>query len=361
MAKSYVAYNGTGALQNLSVTFPYLDQDHVFVLVDDVEVDFSWVNETTVQVTTTVGTANVIVKRVTPSTPLVTFTNSSGISAEDLNDGISQSRYVAEEIEDAYQGEVLVNDSVVTANIQDGAVTAVKIAADAVTTSKILNSNVTTAKIADLNVTEGKLAASAVATAKIADAAVTTAKIADLNVTEGKLAASAVATAKIADAAVTQAKLLYPAGYTGYIRLQDQRSSGTDGGASVATTWTKRVVNTEVVDTGNHASVASDVITLLAGTYRILARAVLNQSGVSKLRLRNTSDNTTAVIGMSYLNTTASDVSCTVLLEGRFTIASTKNFELQYYAGTSKTVNGVGDAAGSGETEIYTDIELIRE
>lgn len=40
------------------------------------------------------------------------------------------------------------NGSVGTANIQDGAVTAVKLASDAVTTAKILNANVTLAKLA---------------------------------------------------------------------------------------------------------------------------------------------------------------------------------------------------------------------
>lgn len=46
-----------------------------------------------------------------------------------------------------------------TGSIADGAIEALQINADAVTTAKILNSNVTTAKIADANVTAGKLAA----------------------------------------------------------------------------------------------------------------------------------------------------------------------------------------------------------
>jgi len=65
--------------------------------------------------------------------------------------------------------------------IEDLAVTAAKLAAEAVET----------AKIKDLNVTAGKLAANAVETAKIKD----------LNVTEGKLAAKAVTLAKQADIA----------------------------------------------------------------------------------------------------------------------------------------------------------------
>jgi hypothetical protein len=77
---------------------------------------------------------------------------------------------------------------VVTGMIADGAVTAPKIASDAVTTIKILDANVTTPKIADGNVTDVKLAANAVTAAKILDANVTTTKIADKNVTLAKIA-----------------------------------------------------------------------------------------------------------------------------------------------------------------------------
>ena len=80
-----------------------------------------------------------------------------------------------------------VNGSLEAANLANGAVTAIKLAADAVTTAKIL----------DANVTEAKLAANAVATAKVADGAITAAK----------MAANSVATASIVDGAVTAAKL----------------------------------------------------------------------------------------------------------------------------------------------------------
>jgi hypothetical protein len=79
---------------------------------------------------------------------------------------------------------------ILTAMINDLAVTAGKLAVDSVITAKILDSNVTTAKIADLNVTTGKLADSAVTAQKIASDAVTTVKILDSNVTGPKLAAA---------------------------------------------------------------------------------------------------------------------------------------------------------------------------
>jgi hypothetical protein len=364
VANSYTLYNGNGVQTDFTVSFPYLDQDHVVILVDDVEVPSSWVNATTIRATTApaAGTGNVKVKRVTPTEALVTFQDGSGLTADDLNTIATQGRYVAEEVQDAFQGDELTNLSVGTSHLQDGAVTSDKIAAGAVITTKLADSNVTTAKIADSNVTTAKIADSNVTTAKIADSNVTTAKIADSNVTTAKIADSNVTTAKIADANVTQAKLQYPAGYTGYIVIRDEKSSGTVGGASVGGAWTKRVLNTEVVDTGSHAALASDVITLQAGTYRVRARASFVQTGTggAKLRLRNTSDNTTAAIGASIPGNASSNAGDAQLV-GRFTIASTKNFELQYWVGTSKATDGLGTAVSSGEVEVYAEIELIRE
>lgn len=62
--------------------------------------------------------------------------------------------------------------------VADGAITAAKLATDAVETLKIKDLNVTTGKLAALAVTAAKLAADAVTTAKILDANVTTAKLA---------------------------------------------------------------------------------------------------------------------------------------------------------------------------------------
>lgn len=160
MAQSYVLYNGTGVLQNLTVPFGYIEEDHVLVLVDGGEVSFTWVNPTTVQATTTVGTANVRVKRQTPREALAVFNDGSGLLADDLNLQTTQSRYIAEEQEDAYLEGTLTDLSV--------------------DTSKIVNSAVTESKIGDLSVSTGKLATGAVTTTKLGTASVTLAKLADL-------------------------------------------------------------------------------------------------------------------------------------------------------------------------------------
>ena len=61
--------------------------------------------------------------------------------------------------------------------------------------------------------------------------------------------------------------------YNAYVLVQDQKSSGTEGGGCTAGTWKTRDLNTEVADTASIASLASNQITLSAGTYRVRANA----------------------------------------------------------------------------------------
>lgn len=109
-----------------------------------------------------------------------------------------------------------------TAGILDAAVTAAKLATDAVTTAKILDANVTTTKLVDLAVTAAKLAADAVTTAKILDSAVTTAKLANSAVTNAKVdAAAAIAASKLLGV------MLSSTGANRTITVSDTAATGT--------------------------------------------------------------------------------------------------------------------------------------
>ena len=132
----------------------------------------------------TSGTARIY--RSTSLSPIVDFQSGSRISESDLDTAYRQALFAAQEaVEDASASGTRTLQA--TDDIVDGAVTALKLATNAVET----------AKIKDLNVTVGKLA----------DNAVETAKIKNLNVNSDKLAADAVETSKIDDGAVTAPKL----------------------------------------------------------------------------------------------------------------------------------------------------------
>lgn len=139
--------------------------------------------------------------------------------------------------------------------------------------------------------------------------------------------------------------------------FNETQANGTQGGASVATTFTKRTLNTTVTNNIG-ASIASSVITLTAGTYRVFCMSPFyNVTGVAT-RLRNTSDSTTT---LSSVNTYfAGNSGGYSQLEGVFTITATKNFEVQYYCNTAIATNGLGVALSGGISEIYTQITIAK-
>lgn len=94
----------------------------------------------------------------------------------------------AEDIEELKAGTIL---------IPDGAVTAPKIAGNAVTTDKLALNAVSTEKIQDEAVTSAKIAPGAVNTSKIQDESIINEKLADDSVTESKIADGAVSYQKL--------------------------------------------------------------------------------------------------------------------------------------------------------------------
>lgn len=148
-----------------------------------------------------------------------------------------------------------------------------------------------------------------------------------------------------------------------YILLQDQKSSGTGGGSFTSGSWATRDLNTEVADTGGHCSLSSNQFTLSAGTYRIRASAPALQCGGHTIRLQNVSDATTTAVGTpTFSNTGALYATTRSQLSYRFTIASSKAFEIQHQCGTTQSnTYGRGGANSFGVTEIFTEVELLRE
>jgi hypothetical protein len=146
-----------------------------------------------------------------------------------------------------------------------------------------------------------------------------------------------------------------------YICIQDQKAANTDGGTATTGSWATRDLNTEVVDTGNHATVASNQISLLAGTYRFKATVPGFATNEFKSRLRNITDSSTLLVGSNSYGAAASFASALSVIEGRFTISGTKTLEIQYRCGATQATNGLGVKANYGEVEVYTSVELWRE
>jgi hypothetical protein len=141
------------------------------------------------------------------------------------------------------------------------------------------------------------------------------------------------------------------------LHVRDEKASGTAGGASVAS-YTKRDLNTTLTNEISGASISSSVITLPAGTYYILASAPVFKSNQHKLKLRNTSDSTDTLIGTSEHSDNDYNVNNRSFVTGRFTIASSKNFELQHRVSAVVATNGLGVSSSHGNVEVYADCQI---
>lgn len=148
---------------------------------------------------------------------------------------------------------------------------------------------------------------------------------------------------------------------SGYIVLKDEQTANTNGGTFTSGAWQTRTLNTEAADTGGDCSLSSNQFTLAAGTYRISVRAPAYNCGFHKTRLRNITDGTTTIVGESSYCSTTRDMQTSSVIVGRFTIASSKTFEIQHRCSTTQSTTGFGVASNFGEVEVYTVVELEKE
>lgn len=104
MAKSFARSVASGLTAVFSVPFPYLDKTHVSVFVDGTLLDpsaYSWPTTASVELTAGAPVAGAVVerRRITPSEVLTTFTPGN-LEAADLNSGVLQPLYLAQEADD---------------------------------------------------------------------------------------------------------------------------------------------------------------------------------------------------------------------------------------------------------------------
>jgi hypothetical protein len=118
--------------------------------------------------------------------------------------------------------------------------------------------------------------------------------------------------------------------------------------------WQTRVLNVEAQDTGNNGSLASNQITLAAGTYECLIFTPAASVSFHKARLRNITDGVTTLVGTSCSQGTGSYEISYSIISGRFTIASQKVFEVQHRCSATRNTDGFGTACSFDEVEVYT-------
>lgn len=174
-----------------------------------------------------------------------------------------------------------------------------------------------------------------------------TGKAANQVVTHGDLGPLAYYSAEMLSAAVVEQVLV----------VRDEKTSGTGGGASSATTWNARSLNTTAANTIASASLSGGNAVLPAGTYDLTGWAIAGYGGKHKMRLYNVTAGATLLVGASA--SSASSTTSLATLNGRFTLAASSTLRLDHYTSAADSTDGLGSAVGaSGVSEVYAHLEF---
>lgn len=170
---------------------------------------------------------------------------------------------------------------------------------------------------------------------------------------------------KSVDAATARSLLGISGSSLDMLLFRQQELTTVNGGDFNAGSWQVVPINTEVVDTGNNGSIAGNVITLSAGSYRYSYGVVGYEVGGFQARLYQTSA-PAAVVPNSYSCTGYAPVNpvsnqSVVTGVGRFTIAGSETFQLEAISLITKAASGFGLAVGVGVGEVYSWISLEKE
>jgi hypothetical protein len=145
-----------------------------------------------------------------------------------------------------------------------------------------------------------------------------------------------------------------------YVNIQDQKAQNTQGGTFTSGADRTRDLNTIVSDTAGIATLASNQVTLPAGTYRCYITAPAAAVDRHQAWLYNTTDAATVFRGSSEVGSTSIVSSQRSTITGRFTISAPKTFEVRHRCQTTLSGKGFGYEANFG-TEVYTIVELWKE
>lgn len=151
--------------------------------------------------------------------------------------------------------------------------------------------------------------------------------------------------------------------------VHDQKPNGTGGGVLNIATWVTRTLNTLVRNVGNVGSLASNAVTLPAGTWLIRGRSSLTGGGgtpaKARLRLRNTTAGTTLGLGESVTaggtnSSTETETGANPQVMAIAVLAAPSAIELQIFINGSAAAPSGGFAVSTGEVEVYSSVEFTR-
>jgi hypothetical protein len=140
----------------------------------------------------------------------------------------------------------------------------------------------------------------------------------------------------------------------------DSKASGADGGTATSGSWLTRTLNTTQYNNITACSLASNQITLTAGTYYFDCYGIAGQVTRHQAKLRNVTAGTDAIVGSSECTIDASVAPTHSTVRGVVTITGSTVFELQHRVETTKTSTGFGIGNSFGLTMVFAEV-VIRQ
>lgn len=145
---------------------------------------------------------------------------------------------------------------------------------------------------------------------------------------------------------------------TQIIHVRDEQTATTAGGGATAGSWFTRVLNTVKTNTISGASLASNQITLPAGTYEVAARAPGFGVQQHVARLYDATGAAVLVDGAAAYSAGSQTHS---EVWGRFTLSTTSAVQLEHRVANTAGGNGLGVAhTFTGTNNVYAEVIIRR-
>lgn len=145
-----------------------------------------------------------------------------------------------------------------------------------------------------------------------------------------------------------------------YLTAVYRVASGTPGGDFTSGAWRTRTLDEVVGNTIPGASLASNQITLPAGTYYVTAHASAYQVDGNVLQFYDVTNGTELVLGFTVFANSAAVDDAMASLEGVFTLSGSAACELQHQCATTNAGDGMGRAAAVGVDIVHAKVTVWR-
>ena len=149
--------------------------------------------------------------------------------------------------------------------------------------------------------------------------------------------------------------------YVSHAIIGDQKSADTAGGTFTSGAWRTRDLNAEISDPDGIVSISSNQFTLAAGTYLIQASAPCHRANNHIAKLYNVTDSADVEGGTSEWSHSGYATSTRSFISARFTISSSKTFEIQHRCSHTYSTIGFGRVTDLGIGELFTLVEIFKE